>query len=359
MKCAYLLIFLFLLVFQTPVYSQGVLAVESEKINFGDIMAVQNPVSKSVTVRNTGDRPVIITRISSLTTQVKVNWDRQPLLPGKSGEIQLVFTPAQLPEKFDYSVVVYSNAVNNRLELGFSGHIADNPEQPYLMYKYDIDGLKFKITNLNLDRVYTWEKRCDTVYYYNTRKEDVSLGVHYQPSHVSTVFVPEKVRPGQKGSIIVTYDAPKKNDYGYHYESIILTINNFLDYQNRIGITANLVEDFSRMSARERAEAPVAVFDKTEINFGELRQGEKANCDFVLTNAGKSTLFIRKTKPSCGCTAVTLGDQKVEAGKSTTVRATFDSAGKTGRQIKSVTVITNDPEHPETVLNLKGSVKPE
>lgn len=352
-------LFLLLLLFLSPAYSQGILTIENEKIHLENIIATEQPVTQSIAVKNTGDRPVIITRVSPMTMQVKAEWDKQPLLPGKSGEIRLVFTPTQLPEDFNYNILVYSNATNNRQELSFSGHIADNPGQPYLLYKHDLSGLRFKLTNLNLNKVYTWEKRTDTLYYYNTRKEEVSVGMHYQPPYISTVFLPEKVKPGQRGSIIITYDAPQKNDYGYHYESLILSIDRSRDYKNRLGITANLVEDFSRLSPQERAKAPVAAFEKKEINFGELRPGEKANCDFVLTNAGKSTLFIRKTKASCGCTAVTLGDQSLEAGKSTTIRATFDSTGKTGRQFKSITIITNDPEHPETILTLNGSIRPE
>ncbi len=39
----------------------------------------------------------------------------------------------------------------------------------------------------------------------------------------------------------------------------------------------------------------------------------------------KSDLIIRKTKPGCGCTAITLGESTIAPGMSTTIRATFDS----------------------------------
>ncbi len=354
MKYALLILLLF---FLSPVYSQGILFFENKNIRPGTIKAVERPVIQTIPVKNTGNRPVIITQISPMTMQIKAEWDKRPILPGKTGEIRLIFTPTKLPENFSYDIIVYSNAENKRQELNFSGHITDNPEQPYLLYKYNLDGLRFKTTNLNLNKVYTWEKRTDTLYYYNTRKEEVSVGIHYQPPYITTTFLPGKVKPGQQGCIIITYDAPQKNDYGYHYENLILSINQSRDYKNRLGITANLIEDFSRLSPRERENAPVATFEKKEISFGELQSGEKANCDFVLTNTGKSTLFIRKTKASCGCTAITLGDQSLEAGESTTIRTTFDSTGKTGRQFKSVTIITNDPEHPETILTINGTIR--
>ena len=75
-----------------------------------------------------------------------------------------------------------------------------------------------------------------------------------------------------------------------------------------------------------------------------------------MKNNGKSDLIIRKTKASCGCTAVTMGETILSPGQSTTIRATFDSTGKSGRQYKSITVITNDPQHPETLLTITGNI---
>lgn len=120
---------------------------------------------------------------------------------------------------------------------------------------------------------------------------------------------------------------------------------------------AELREDFSQLSEQELANAPVATFDKKECNFGEIKPNSKTHCDFLLTNTGKRPLFIRKTKTTCGCTAVTLGKQEVPAGQSTTLRITFDSEGKFGRQHKTITVITNDPKNPETTLTINGSIK--
>ena len=117
------------------------------------------------------------------------------------------------------------------------------------------------------------------------------------------------------------------------------------------------MEDFSKLSKQDRQNAPLAHFDKKEVSFGELKQGERANCDFTLTNKGKSNLYVRKTRASCGCTAVTLGENTIAPGKSTVIRVTFNSTGKSGRQYKSITVITNDPANPEMILNVNGNIK--
>ena len=81
---------------------------------------------------------------------------------------------------------------------------------------------------------------------------------------------------------------------------------------------------------------------------------------FTISNKGKSDLYIRKVKASCGCTAVDPEDDMVPAGESTTMKVVFDSRGKVGKQNKTITIISNDPKHPRSILWVKGVVeKPE
>lgn len=338
-------------------FGQGQLEIRKAEIILKNLKADDQPHTEVFQLKNTGDQPIIVTRVTPMTSVFKADWSREPIAPGKTGEVRLTFIPTQMQDNFDCKTLIYSNAKNMRAELTISGNIVDNPDKPELLYKFDMDGLKFKTGSVNFNDVYTWKIISDTVSFINTRQEAVSLSTQYQPAHIQTRFIPEKVEAGKKGVMILTYDAPKKNDFGYHYESLILSVNGSRDYKNRLNVTANLVEDFSKLSKKEIANAPVASFDKKEINFGDINKGGKANCDFVLTNTGKSTLFVRKTKASCGCTAVTMGENAIEPGKSTTIRATFDSTGKDGRQYKSITVITNDPVNRETILTINGNIK--
>ena len=152
----------------------------------------------------------------------------------------------QLLENFNMRILVYSNANPARKELILTGNLVDNPSKPELLYKYNMNGLKFKNNNINFKKVYTWQVATDTLEYYNTLKDAVSLGVIYKSNHLQATFEPTQVAPGKKGKIIVTFDAPKANDYGYVYESLILSVNGSKEYSNRLSVTAELSEDFSK-----------------------------------------------------------------------------------------------------------------
>lgn len=352
-----LLFIIGILFFMTEVSAQGKLEFSKTEITLKNLKADDLEHRETLTIKNTGNQPVIISRITPLTSIVKTEWSREPIAPGKSKEISLLFSPDKLQESFSYKILIYSNAQEKRKEIILKGNLIDNPQKPQLLYKQNINGLKFKSSNINFGQIYTWQSITDTVYYFNSRNESVTLTAQYKPSYLTVNFVPTTTAPSQKGAIIITYNAQKKNDYGYSYESLILNINGVRDFKNRLSVTAKITEDFSRLTASELANAPIASFEKKEINFGEIEKGAKANCDFILTNKGKSTLFIRKTKASCGCTAVALGENALQPGQSTTIRTTFNSAGKSGRQYKSITVITNDPKNPEIVLTISGSIK--
>lgn len=341
----------------TLALAQGQLEAKPAVLNLKAVKADNEPRTEVFKLKNTGNQPVIINRVMPLFSKLKADWSREPIAPGKTTELRITFTPTDLnTERFEYKINVYSNAANKRLELSVTGIVTDNPAKPQLLYKQNIDGLKFKSSHISLGNVFTWQTACDTIYYFNNRNEAVRLGTHYKPAHIEMTFVPTEVKPGEKGAIILCYNATQKNDYGYAYESIVLSINNAKNYNNRLNVSASIKEDFSRLSQKELANAPVASFDRKEVNFGNLKQGEKVDCDFQLTNTGKSPLYVRKTKASCGCTAVTMGNKTIAPGETTTIRATFDSKGKSGRQYKTVTIITNDPKNPEIVLNINGSI---
>lgn len=346
----------FLLLTEISVAQNGVLEFKAKEIRLENLKADEVPTVVSYNFVNKGTQPVIISRVTPSMSKMKADWDKNPVNPGASSVIKISFVSTDMPENFNYVVFVYSNASNARERLYLSANIIDNPQKPELLYKYNIGGLKFKSGYLNLDKIYADQVKKDTIYYFNSLDTMLTISTKYAPSHITCEYFPAQVKPHQKGMIVLTYDAPKKNDFGYTYENLILNLNNDNSYRNRISISANIVENFSKLSAKELANAPVAFFEKKNVEFGELKTGEKVDCDFTLENTGKSNLIIRKTKASCGCTAVALGETTLAPGQKTTIRATFNSAGKKGRQYKSVTVITNDPKNPETVLNFSGNV---
>ena len=111
-------------------------------------------------------------------------------------------------------------------------------------------------------------------------------------------------------------------------------------------------------SANEQIEdvkAPIILIEKDFFDFGELNQNESISTDFLIKNIGNAPLLVRSVKGSCGCTVAEWPKELIEVGESAKIKVTFNSGTKSGRQNKTVTLVTNSI--PSTkVLIIKGTI---
>ncbi|MCX7605992.1 MAG: DUF1573 domain-containing protein [Bacteroidia bacterium] len=128
------------------------------------------------------------------------------------------------------------------------------------------------------------------------------------------------------------------------------------------GQTAPSADTTLASGASEVAQAPAEPmakiqFDKLEHDFGKIREGEKVSYRFKVTNPGTVPLRITDVKPSCGCTAPAWTKEPIPPGGEGFVEVVFDSQGRSGEQMKTVTVFANtDP--PSHLLRFRGEVIP-
>jgi hypothetical protein len=101
---------------------------------------------------------------------------------------------------------------------------------------------------------------------------------------------------------------------------------------------------------------PKLILQQTSFDFGDIKQGDKVTHTFVLSNGGGDLLKISNVKASCGCTAAAPEKNELAPGESTNLNVTFNSAGRRGKQSKTVRIYSNDPENPEMLLSITGNV---
>ena len=100
-------------------------------------------------------------------------------------------------------------------------------------------------------------------------------------------------------------------------------------------------------------------FEKKRHDYGTVKEEEgKITCKFKFTNTGDKNLNIKKVNASCGCTASDYTKEEIEPGEEGFVSATYNTKGRPGKFRKAVTVSSNDPKNPNTVLFIKGKVTP-
>lgn len=102
-------------------------------------------------------------------------------------------------------------------------------------------------------------------------------------------------------------------------------------------------------------KAPKFKFDFETHDFGTITEGEKVEYSFHFENVGDADLVIRAAQGSCGCTVPEFPKEPIPPGKDGLVKVTFNSEGKEGEQLKTITMISNTV--PNTyIISIKANV---
>jgi hypothetical protein len=105
----------------------------------------------------------------------------------------------------------------------------------------------------------------------------------------------------------------------------------------------------------DSANAPAMKFDTEAHDFGKIKQGDKVTYEYKYTNTGKSPLIIKEAYATCGCTTPEVAKEPIQPGQASSVKVTFNSAGKSGLQDKLITVVANTVPA-ENRVHLTGEV---
>ena len=102
--------------------------------------------------------------------------------------------------------------------------------------------------------------------------------------------------------------------------------------------------------------SPKIVSMEESFDFGDIKEGEIVEHDFVIFNRGTDVLEINRVKASCGCTAVTPSKTLLIPDDSTQIKVKFNSTRRIGKQKKYVYIFSNDPETTQLRLSFQANV---
>ncbi|SHL06782.1 DUF1573 domain-containing protein [Hymenobacter psychrotolerans] len=109
-------------------------------------------------------------------------------------------------------------------------------------------------------------------------------------------------------------------------------------------------------NAQTKVAGPQIQFDEMKYDFGAVKQGDVVKHVFKFKNTGTQPLVISNIGVSCGCTTPEWTKDPVMPGKTGTITANFNTAGKLGMQNKVLTVESNSASG-NAMVALVGDVK--
>ena len=105
------------------------------------------------------------------------------------------------------------------------------------------------------------------------------------------------------------------------------------------------------------SQGPLLSWEKSNYDFGEIRQGEKVEYTFRFSNKGTEPLMITNVTTQCGCTAPKGWPRDpIEPGDRGEITLVFDSTGKFGRVNKVATVMSNAANKDGGQVLLSGNI---
>jgi len=330
---------------------------ETLTYDFKTIKEEKGPVTCVFKFKNTGKKDVRILNVRPGCSCTVSDYTKEAVKPGGSGVVKATYDPKNRPGAFDKSIAVTTNdSLAPNITLIIKGNVLPRPKTREEEYPQQQGALRFRTNHLSFNLT-NKQSKIDTLTVINAGTKRIQFNFDKIPAY-ATILNPilTKLDTGKVGKIIVKYDAEKRGEIGSTYDKFIITTNDTTQIEKTVYLSANISEDFTKLTPEQLAIAPAITIEKETYDFGKVKLGAMVEYSFVITNTGKSKLIFRKVKASCGCTATQPEKMEVEPGETTRIKATFNTTGKMGQQHKTITVITNDPKRSNVTLSIQGEV---
>ncbi len=348
-KKNYLLVILFLGVslFISNIKAQPQISFIEKKYDFGTVQEKGGLISHVFHFTNTGNSALLINRVRTSCGCTTPDWTKTPIEPGMKGSVKVTYNPNGRPYPFNKPITVYSNALQEIVTLRIKGKVVktSNIEKKY---PFSIGNLRLKSKNFNFNATNKGEKKSKSIEIINnsTSKMTVSvIAIEGSPIGFS-VEVPTVLQPQQKGNIQVTFDSKKTDEWGTIISDVFLKING-IEYKqpkNKISLNANVVEDFSKMTKKQKQNAPIAQTTSSHLDLGKIKQGKKVKGKIYIENVGKNLLKIRKVTNNHSNITIQAKTRSAKTGKNVKFIVYVDTKGlPKGSYKKTFQVLTNDP----------------
>lgn len=327
---------------------------ETKEYDFGEIKEVDGPVTFVFKFNNIGNEPLILSNVKPSCGCTTPKWSKEPILPNGSGEIAVTYNPRNRPGSFRKSITVTNNTATPSIYLIIKGKVVAREKTVEEKYPFPLGVLRVKKSHLSFFNLTNTAVKTNKITVYNPTDKPVTVSFEDLPAHVTSS--PVKVAGGKEGSIQFTYDASKKNDWGFVSDDVYATVNGKLT-STKIKLSATITEDFSSLSKEDRLNAPKASLSVRKIDFGTAKRGETVTKTMTVTNKGKSPLKIHSVKSTSSIVKCDVSVQTIPVGETATLTITLDTGRTKGRQYKTINIISNDPTSPNLTVTLSGSVK--
>lgn len=168
-----------------------------------------------------------------------------------------------------------------------------------------------------------------------------------------TAAKPDKneLKPGESTNITVSFNS--KGRKGPQNKVVNVTTNDPDKPLTTLTFTCNVV---ATETTSNNSGAKI-FFSETQHDFGKVQEGGKVEYTFTFENKGTELLQIKDVKTSCGCTAAVVSESNLKPGQTGSIKVEFDTKNRSGRNSKTITVVSNDINEPNKLITIYADIQ--
>ena len=336
-----------------------VISFDKTTHNFGSFEEAVGTVTTTFAFKNSGNAPLLITRTAASCGCTTPTYPKEPIAPGKTGEISVTYNAKGRPGPFQKTVYVMTNTEPDRIKLIIKGNVqVDERSKKKMNYRAHLGNLYIKSRYLPLFDVFEKTTKTEIIPVYNDGDKPMTLSYINVPEYLRIETEPATIPARGEANIVVTFDTEEADDWGLKKGmfNILVGSEQKVYENNQIIVSADIREDFSRMTAAEKEKAPHIQVSQKQINFGEV-DGKKKEV-VVIENTGANELIIRKIATPGAMFEAEMSRMKIKPGKSAELTIEMDPKLAKSRHVSSqIQIISNDPSNATELLRLRAYVK--
>lgn len=354
----YHILLLSILYFSTvQLFAQPKITLDKGVYDFETILW-KNPVTATFVVKNTGNKPLVISNVTSSCGCTVVDWEKRPIMPGKKGVVSSVFDAKTLG-RFRKSIGIYSNASNMPQYVQIKGTVTSDAKNFFMTHPYKIGDVRLDKNEILFDDANKGDKPFVDLLLANMSEKPYYPVLMHLPPYMSAKAIPERINSNQTGKIRITVDTNKLPGFGLTTASVYLAkfLGDKVGSDNEIPISIIMLPNFNKATDEVKNNPPIIKLSQNSWNVDELKQHKKKSIYVVVSNQGKSNLEIKDLQVFNSALGVELKKKVIAPGSSTKLKITiYSDYLKKTKGMPRLLIISNDPNKPKIIFNVNAII---
>ncbi len=333
--------------------------------DFGTFSESVGKVTGVMRFVNTGDSALLITRVRPTCGCTAGDFRRTPVMPGDTAAVTLTYTAIGRPGEFCKDVYVYTTGRPRRSVVSIKGKVIGSVATVSEQYPVAVGPLRLDRASIPLGDITRGKTRMAYLSGYNTSTDSVRVAFSGVTPGIIPQALPQVVAPGSTMTVTVFYDSGSAPLWGlstYSFGISATPVGGGEGGTAEASVMAMVKEDFSRLTPKQRACAPVAMLEADRLDFGTVsRQAGPVQRRLTVSNTGREPLLVRRAYSLWPGVTVAVKGGKIKPGRSADIVVTV-SPDKLDQAVKAlnapISLITNDPLNPVQEVRAVGLLAP-